>query len=81
MAAYIALKPCKFGNTPYLKGSSIPAGKVMVSKADALIKMGIIAPSIEAVSVPMTEIKAAEAPVSAAPKTPAEKPKIAKNKV
>lgn len=52
MSVYMALKPCKFGCDNYLRGDIIPDGKVLAGKAEALCKMGLIAPAIGNVSVP-----------------------------
>lgn len=53
MSVYMALKPCKFGCNNYLRGDIIPDGKVLAGKAEALCKMGLIAPAIGNVSVPV----------------------------
>ena len=53
MSVYMALKPCKFGGDSYLRGDIIPDGKVLAGKAEALCKMGLIAPAIGNVSVPV----------------------------
>ncbi|MGM9539514.1 hypothetical protein [Anaerovibrio sp.] len=54
MSVYMALKPCKFGCDNYLRGDIIPDGKVLAGKAEALCKMGLIAPAIGDVSVPVS---------------------------
>lgn len=54
MSVYMALKPCKFGCNNYLRGDIIPDGKVLAGKAEALCKMGLIAPAIGDVSVPVS---------------------------
>lgn len=57
MSVYMALKPCKFGCNNYLRGDIIPDGKVLAGKAEALCKMGLIAPAIGNVSVPVVSTK------------------------
>ena len=54
MSVYMALKPCKFGCNNYLRGDIIPDGEVLAGKAEALCKMGLIAPAIGDVSVPVS---------------------------
>lgn len=57
MSVYMALKPCKFGCNNYLRGDIIPDGEVLAGKAEALCKMGLIAPAIGNVSVPVVSTK------------------------
>lgn len=77
MAVYIALKPCKFGDAAYSKNDKIPAEKVLATKVDALIKMGIISPSIEGISALVPEAEAIDTSV---PEISARKTRTAKNK-
>lgn len=45
MAAFIALKPCRFGSVDYGKGDIIPDGSVLPQRVPAMTRMGYIAPA------------------------------------
>ena len=45
MAAFAALKPCRFGSVDYGQGDIIPDGVVLPKRALALTRMGYIAPA------------------------------------
>ena len=45
MAAFTALKPCRFGSVDYGKGDIIPDGAVLPQRALAMTRMGYIAPA------------------------------------
>lgn len=47
MAAFIAIKPCRFGSTDYGKGDIIPDGVVLPGRARALTRMGYIALAVQ----------------------------------
>lgn len=44
MAAFVALKPCRFGSVGYGQGDIIPDGAVLPKRVLALARMGVIAP-------------------------------------
>ena len=45
MAAFIAIKPCRFGSTDYGEGDIIPDGVVLPARVRAMTRMGYIAPA------------------------------------
>ena len=47
MAAFIAIKPCRFGSVDYGKGAIIPDGVVLPGRARALTRMGYIALAVQ----------------------------------
>lgn len=44
MAAFIAIKPCRFGSTDYGKGDIIPDGVVLPGRVRSMTRMGYLAP-------------------------------------
>lgn len=59
--AYTALKPCCFSGEKFTVGQSVPAELIRPGMADALVKMGVIAPQ----GGQAQTIKAVPAPVEA----------------
>lgn len=59
--AYTALKPCCFSGKKFTVGQSVPAELIRPGMADALVKMGVIAPQ----GGQAQTIKAVPAPVEA----------------
>ena len=55
MAAFVALKPCRFGGVDYAKGSIIPDGVVLPSRVLTLTRQGTIAPAMETPATPPAE--------------------------
>ena len=45
MAAFVALKPCRFGSVDYRQGDIIPDGSVLPKRVLAMTRMGYIAPA------------------------------------
>lgn len=61
MAAFIALKPCRFGTVDYGRGDTIPAETITPSRTAVLIRTGYIArvtetpPTVNETTEPLPE--------------------------